>query len=91
MTDQEKLAEIIAGEEFMIRQLNSDLGKVLLASALRRAGVRDEAEIVTNALLTREESAPPPYLLAEGVVAYLTAALEAGLVVRRAAVGEDTE
>lgn len=82
-----KIREVIEREEFMVRTMRSDIFREELAYALRRAGVRDEAQMVANALLTREESAPLPTTMADGVVAYLTQFLEHGIGVRRAMLG----
>jgi len=85
MSDAEKIEQVIEREEFMVRELRSDVGRMTVAAALRRAGIRDEASIVANALLTREDSVPLPMTVADGVIAYLTNAIEAGTEVRRAA------
>lgn len=91
MSDPEKIEAVIAREEDFVRFLTCDVMRHTLAGALRRAGVRDEAAIVANALLTREDTAPLPMLMADGVIAYVKAAVEGGIEVRRAALREATD
>lgn len=83
--DRRKIEDVIADEEAFIRFLRSGVFRLTLAAALRRAGVRDEAQMVANALSSREDGVPLPMTMADGVIAYIAAAIEAGTGVRRSA------
>ncbi len=86
--DDEQIKKVIAHEEFMVEMLRSDLGRQLVAFALRRAGVHDEAPLVANARFRPDYQLPLPKIVADGVIAHITNTLEQGIAVRRAALGK---
>lgn len=83
MIDQ-NVREVLAAEEAFVRMLRSDVMRVVVASALRKAGVRDESEPLAGSGI-HEADSPLPLALADAVLEYITRSLEAGIVVRCAA------